>query len=280
MLRWPIRSAAAIARLFRSIQDVDVFVEDQGDEQFYLVLFRAAAPLGVTINRVFGLGGRAAVLQAAEAYVDDRPAVFLIDGDFEWVRDESAPTVARLYRLAAYCIENLLLRGHLISAVLAEEMMCEHHEAHDRFQFDAWESEMLSLLPLVVRCAVLNKVAPEQPIMQTLFGSVVEAEPKGLPRVSAQKLNTRISELDALIVAAVGEVSAREMIEAVSSRVALRANKSAAISGKTLLLPLAYFEAKRRSDCRMSKEVFRYRLATKCDRSDLPDLVAALNAAR
>jgi len=278
MLRWPVTSGRAIARLFRSVQNLDIFVEDQGDEAFYLVLFRTAAPSGISISRVVGLGGREAVLEAARTHQAPRPALFLIDGDFPWVRGDEMEKLGGLFQLESYCIENLLLSASLVHQILAEEAICEEEGASDLFDFPAWLARVAVLVPLAVRLAVLNRVVPSRATIGKVFGTVVVAGDRGLPSLDAGKVSAAIEAAENEIFTAVGVDEGRRMIEEVAERVARLRDPLRAVSGKSLLLPLLHFEIKRISDSKVTRDVFRYRLAKKCKAEDLSDIRDALGA--
>src|ERR1017187_592430 len=110
MITWSRRAKVALSYLFRPLQDVDIYVENINDEVFYSELIRRIAPSHIRVVRVFPKGGRQAVLEAAQHHdFQQRRALFLVDGDFEWVRDERPPAAHGVYRVEAYCIENLLI---------------------------------------------------------------------------------------------------------------------------------------------------------------------------
>ena len=109
VFRWPKRARAAIRKLFEPLQPIDVYVEDTNDEVFYRALLNRVLDGRVHIARVFGLGGRQAVVEAAANHDHfERRALFIVDGDLEWVRGLPAPKIPYLHRHEAYCIENLL----------------------------------------------------------------------------------------------------------------------------------------------------------------------------
>lgn len=84
MLTWPKRALFAIKYLFSPLQDIDIYVEDHEDEVFYSELFKKIKPSNIRIKRVFGVGGKAALIDRAESHGwDTRPALFLIDGDLD-----------------------------------------------------------------------------------------------------------------------------------------------------------------------------------------------------
>lgn len=279
MIRWPAKAGQAIAKLFRSIQDFDIFVEDQDDEQFYLALFRKAAGDHSQIKRVVGLGGRDAVMTAALDYREPRKALFLIDGDLAFVLGEPMAPIPRLFRLECYCVENLVVRRSLVHEVCAEECACETAIAADRVQFDAWLSEVRGLVPVFARFAVLSRIDPAAQTVGGLFAAIVEADDKGLPRVSQAKVEALLAALDGSIDALLGREERERRIRTVLDRAATLEYETDIVSGKAALLPLLHFELKRASGSKITRESFRYRLALKAARNDLHQLVAALEVA-
>src|SRR5690348_11218246 len=130
MIQWPVRATAAIKKLFEPLQDIDVYVEDSNDEAFYKTLLNRVLQDRVSIARVFGQGGRKAVIEEARKHDHSkRRALFIIDGDLEWVRGICLPKITALHRHDAYCIENLLLGEEALSKILSEEIVVTESEA-------------------------------------------------------------------------------------------------------------------------------------------------------
>lgn len=280
MIRWPIRSARAISKLFSPIQDIDIFVEDQGDEQFYTMLFKRAAPEGVTISRVVALGGCASVKSAARDYNGLRPALFLIDGDFPWVRGEDPPSISRLYRLECYCVENLLLNQRLVCAVSAEELMCDPADAERALRYAQWRKGAEVLIPLFARLAVLNQIAPEMVTTGAGYSKLVIADGEhNLPRLCERKVAEKIAEVDALIIDRVGRDKAVDLVSEIEGRISSLPEKLLVVSGKDFLLPLLYFFVKNATGTRITMAQFRYRLASSSAYDDIPELRRALAVA-
>jgi len=139
MLKWPARAMNAVVKLFEPLQDVDVYIEDAGDEVFYSSLLRNAAQDRIRVERVFSLGNRLKVIRGAQDYIPaGRRSLFLIDGDLEWVKDEVPPRLPWLYRLNAYCIENLILCDRAACTVLSEEQVMEEVDAEAALNFKEW----------------------------------------------------------------------------------------------------------------------------------------------
>ena len=122
MLVWPKRAGAAIRKLFEPLQDIDVYVEDTQDEPLYRCLVNHATKGEVRVARVFGLGGRDAVIAKATTHDHTmRRALFIIDQDLRWARGEQPPAIVGLHCHDAYCVENLLLCERALSSILAQD---------------------------------------------------------------------------------------------------------------------------------------------------------------
>lgn len=99
MIRWPPRSLAALRKLFEPLQAVDVYVEDTNDEAFYRRLLNFAVDGEIPVARVFALGGRLAVIEAAQLHDhSSRRAVFIIDGDLPWVRGDHVEALTGVHQ--------------------------------------------------------------------------------------------------------------------------------------------------------------------------------------
>jgi hypothetical protein len=279
MIRWPVQAGKAIARLFGPLQDVDIFVEDQGDEAFYTELFSKAAGNSARIAKVVGLGGCAEVIEASKTYQSKRKALFLIDGDLPWVRGDGAPAIPRLYRLTLYCIENAILIPRAIVEVAAEEAGCSEKIASQKLDLQGWNREVIGLVELFIRYAVLNQVDPSVRTVSGALGGVLVSEPGKLPVLCPHKTQVAINALDAEIRARLENQDADARLAAVRENVGKLKNRLAPISGKCFLLPLLLFRVRAVADTKLSKANLRFRLARKCGRAELFELSAALRCA-
>ena len=280
MIRWPKKSARAISILFQSIQSIDIFVEDQGDEIFYTLLFKKLATEGIVISRVIALGGAVEVRKAAEAYQDQRVAMFMIDGDLPWVRGDADPDIPRLHRLNCYCIENLLVVQRMVVEVCAEELMCDLEQAEAHLKMDLWCSSMELLLPLFSRFSLLNRLNPAVPTVGDGYSKLVVADSDHkLPKLCAKKIENKISFIQEKIEEILGVEMASYMLSEIELRTSMLGNSLHIVSGKDFLLPMLFFHVKCVTNTRMTFEQFRYRLGSKSTALDLIELRRALSRA-
>lgn len=279
MIRWPKVAGRAIAKLFMGAQDIDVFVEDQDDEQFYLQLIRNATKGELNIKRVVGLGGSKEVINAAKEYAEERKALFLIDGDLPFVRGEPQPDVPRLFRLSCYCVENLLIASRPALKICAEESMCDLEEMSQRFNFIDWRERMAALIPLFARFAVISEMSPETPTVGEGFVAVSENDKNGLPALSVGKIDSFIAKLDSDIFRILGDDAGAQKISEALDRLGSLDDPLRSVSAKHFLLPLLHFELKRVSGSKATKAVFRHRLAVNSSPDNLEMLAAAIETA-
>ena len=129
-----------------------MYTEDANDEVFYDELISRISPNGLRVSRVFAVGNRGAVIEAARTHdFSERRALFLIDGDFEWVRDEPTPSLKGIFRLQAYCIENLLLHERPIVQIIIEEAARDEATARNQLGYAKWIEKMTTALWLPIQ---------------------------------------------------------------------------------------------------------------------------------
>jgi hypothetical protein len=119
MVRFSPRAARALGWLKRPYNDVEIFVEDTGNHNMWLHICRNLLPQGTRLSSVNMLGGRDAVLEACrlDQAVDARRKIYIMDGDFDFLLGRPKPRLRFLYRVQAYCVENLLLNERSLIAI-------------------------------------------------------------------------------------------------------------------------------------------------------------------
>jgi hypothetical protein len=273
--KWPSKTVGAIAALFRTLQDVDVYVEDKESEGFYAELLKVACSGTIRIARVLPLEGRKQVIEAAKAHdFSKRPALFLVDGDFEWVRDEPAPQVPGVYRLDAYCVENLLLCNHAATQYLMECEACDETRACVLADFDAWQESVLPLVDLFAAWAALNRVHGHTPTVSTGIGQFLESKP--VTSLDAGKVE---SAVQAALSRLAQERGGLELLGRVRSRIAGLERPLDCVSGKDFLLPALDFHIRLKTKEKSSRAALRFRLARHASVARLNGLDAALTRA-
>lgn len=263
MLKWPVRALSAIQKLFEPLQEVDVYVEDVDDEAFYRCLINAATGGKVKVARVFGLGGRKAVIAAAAAHdYKSRRALFIVDGDLCWVRGDEAPNVYGLHQHEAYCVENLLLCEKALATLLSQEKNVTEHDAERLLGFRAWRSSVLDpLKELFAAFATVNEVDPAYATVSQGVGCMCISSAKAkVARLDKTKIE---SARDQALLAAemqLGKRTVAARYKAILDRINDFRDPALSISGKDFLLPLIDFHLQGLG-CKIRRKSFRIRLA-------------------
>jgi hypothetical protein len=279
MLRWPPKATRALVELFRPLQDLEVYVEDIDDEVFYSTLLNRIAPAGVRVKRVFAKGGRKAVVESAQSHpFHERRALFLVDGDLDWVRGDAPPP--SVYRLDAYCVENLLLDEAPIVQVISEEASVNEADARQVLRFSDWEREMDQLVELFVAFAVLNDVDPSEQTVAIGVGPLLtQGKRKSPPSLDPAKLRTLVAATIAKIEAIVGNPAASIRLGNVRIRLNDLQRRIDAVSGKTFLFPFFEFHFMACTSRSCHRRSIRFRLAKHADPGRFVGLAAALKRA-
>lgn len=283
MIKWPQRARAAIRKLFEPLQDIDVYVEDTNDEVFYRALLNGVAAGKIRIARVFGLGGRPAVIEAAGRHdFSRRRALFLIDGDLDWVRGVPPPAVIGLHQHEAYCVENLLLCEKALTFVLAQDAVLSEEEAEATLDFCAWVTSIEQpLIELFAAFGTAHEIAPEIPTVSKGAGVMCTVN----KRAKCTSLDlTKVSQERTNILNAAENIDGKGRTADTYERILRRLQSLPfplyGVSGKDFLLPLADFLLQSHG-CRIKRRSLRVRLATAGDLRRFSSLhEALLNAAR
>jgi hypothetical protein len=236
------RAAKALAFLKRPYNDVDIFVEDTGNHNMWLFLLRKILPPRVRLTSVIQLGGRDKVVEACRLDQKDtsRRKLYIIDGDFDFLLHRKKPRLRFLYRLRAYCIENLLITE---KAVVQIGLRCKPNsdeaQCSAKFDFRAWHSELVQkLLPLFVTYAVAKKLAPN---LQTVSYGINQlyVQTRNGPDVCPKKVWRRVRRVASSVKMQVGLTSLSRERRGVSQRLKNLTDREA-ISAKDYIIPLLW----------------------------------------
>lgn len=278
MLRWPTRAKAALRKLFEPLQDIDVYVEDTNDEAFYRCLLNSASNGKVTVARVFGLGGREAVLTAAAAHDHStRRALFVIDGDLPWVRGDAPPHIFGLHQHNAYCVENILICEKALALLLSQEVAITETDAAAVLDFHNWRSSLLSALAeLFAAFATVNEVDSTVPTVSSGAGVLCTAKKKAVaPTLDLAKVTKARDQALMSAEAILGAKPVEARYKAILQRVLGMADPLMAISGKDYVIPLIDFHLQSLG-CRIRRKSLRIRLASAGQRDRFNALAESL----
>lgn len=141
MIKYSPRAARAIARLKRPYNEVDIFVEDTTSRNMWMELLKSIIPPTIRLKSITPLGGRDRVIDACklDQASDGRRKLYIIDGDFDYLVDRPKPRLKHLYRLRAYCVENIIISEEAVKQVgIACQPNRSESEILQTFDFSGW----------------------------------------------------------------------------------------------------------------------------------------------
>lgn len=164
MIRYSPRSARAIGLLKSFYNDIEIFVEDKASPNMHLLICRRVLGDGVRLSSVNPLGGRAAVIEACrlDQAVSSRKRLYVIDGDLDLIMGRTKPRLKHLYRLRAYCVENLLLGQSAVESVcLQSAPELQPMQIRTALGFATWLAGLAQgLVPLFKAYAIARAIDP------------------------------------------------------------------------------------------------------------------------
>lgn len=126
MLRYKSFIIPTISLFYESKNDVDVFIEDSNDEEFYKsLLFRLTD--GKRIKKIISCKCKTELIKACESDQIDRnrKRIYITDGDLDLIFDNNRKDLNHLHILDKYCIENFLLDEDGILEVLHSNIVLD-----------------------------------------------------------------------------------------------------------------------------------------------------------
>ena len=209
------------------------------------------------------LGGRNKVIEACklDQSEDGRRRLYIIDADFDHVFARPKPRLRHLYRIRAYCIENVLLHPRSVA-----EICCDCQPAAVPGNVDQiidyqgligrWERPLRSLF-------ILYALAQEFNIgIRTVRLSIFQllSRVRGSWQFDPSKLYLRMMQIARATVRVVGLaafVTRRRQLQTQAERLSF----DQVVSGKDCILPVVFTRVRSRFGYRGSQEQFKVLLA-------------------
>lgn len=280
MISYSSRSAKAIGFLKRAYNDIEVYVEDSSSHVMWLRIIQNILPK-LNIRSVNPLRGRDSIVEACRIDQDEdgRRRIYIIDGDFDHVRGVRKPRLKRLYRIRAYCIENVLLKKKSILDIAMDASgVADQQELEQRLDIDARLFGHEGVLrDLFYTYAASNACCPSVKTVGLVVNGMLGTF-AGAPGLDPRKVRSRIASV---IVSVRAQGRARAFVE---ERHKVRARGSElpldqVISGKDYLLPVVWLLLRRMAGYNGSQEQFKIQLARLFTQHDEPYFARSLRAA-
>jgi len=281
MVRYSPRAARALAFLKRPYNDIDVFVEDTGNHSMWLVLLRRILPSHIRLSSVNLLGGRLAVVGACrlDQLHSTRSRIYIIDADFDLLLGRPKPRLKHLYRIPAYCIENILLNEKSIIHVgLMTRPTAKEADLARLFAYHEWIKELeVRLTPLFVIYAIAHARCPQVSTISFSVRNLFEHRPQGVS-VSSIKTWRRMLQLARSICKSCGIDIFFAEVRTVRTRLINTGMPLAFVSAKDYILPIAMIRMQKAFGFRGDTEQLKVQLASGWDPSSYPGFARRIRA--
>ena len=220
------------------------------------------------------------MITAAQTYNGPNRALFIIDGDLEWVRGAPAPAARNLHRHSAYCIENLLICKQAIIALLVQDIVLSDDDAEKFLKFSDWVKSLEApLTNLFAAYAIAQELHPQLKTVSTGVGVMCTQRKKGKSSVlDPAKVEMNLQKLLAAVEETAGKENTQKRFKEIRKRIESLAFPLDAVSGKDFLLPLLMFQLQSFGS-HISRRSIRVRLAGMCHEARLADLRNAVRKA-
>lgn len=265
--QYPDRALMSRGVLYRPLQDIEIYVEDENSELFYTELLSRLMGNEVRISKVFALRGKDRVLEECKSFIGTHSAIFIIDGDLDWVAGKPSPLIERLFVHQCYCVENYLFcETAMVEIIVENNGRLSREEARKRLNWSKIrEAYQEPLTELFIEFATAHLRKPELPTVSTGVGVLFTQQGRkttpDLDRLKVSSLSTRVREA---VIREVGPDNYQHTRMEVASRVAEMADSFDAISGKSYLIPLQLLILKRFSSQNIKRSSLVFRSAKYC----------------
>lgn len=277
VLKYSPRAAKAIASLKKHYNDIDVFVEDTGNHNMWLLIVKNILP-NVKIESVNMLGGRDIVTKSCELdqINTGRKKLYIVDGDFDFLLGRKKKNLKYFYRIRANNIENILFtENSMLGIALEQQPMKSPESLMESINFENSFNELETFLrPLFVAYAVVQKLYPSLQTTGYSVRKLIQNSNNG-PSIDILKLRSRIFCLYLKLCKLCGFSEVKKAREEIKRRSASLPICQIA-SGKDYILPLTLLRFQKNIGYPGNDEKFKVALARSFQASQEPYLARRL----
>ena len=266
---------------FENLNDFDIYVEDTADgySKLFAILLGRVLSSQISIERVFPLGERGKVIEAAQRAAEvehKRKSVFIVDGDLFLLGGESKVLPENTIRLPRYCIENFLADANSFHELLDEECPdLERKTLEETFDYKGWrDSSRGALTRLFISFAVSHMLKTGIKTVSMGSNSICS---NSMGDVCTEKTEWIAHEVEKSTLEKCGDEAINKSLEIIMENL----NPdccfvSTYVSGKDFILPLLFARFRTISRSKTPNILLKQRLARKCDVKALLPIVAQM----
>lgn len=277
MLRYKDFVIPTISLFFKSKNDVDVFIEDSNDEEFYKALLQRLTD-GKRIKKIISCKCKTELIKACEADQTDRirKRVYLTDGDLDLILDSNRKDLKHLYVLDRYCIENFLLEEEGILEILHSNVVLDKAIIKKQLTLNNYLKSISNpLSELFLHYAITHFHKMGIKTVANPIGSFCKQN-RSLTVLDIEKVEQKVREIRAEIILNIGEEQYNDTIYALRQKwPSNNQTLLTIVSAKDYILPLLMFRFKKlkgKESFNLKRESLRIGLAKNINLTSLESL--------
>ncbi len=247
MLRYKESIIPTISLFFRSKNDVDVFIEDSNDEEFYKVLLHRLTD-GKRVKKIISCKCKTELIKACEADQTDRnrKRIYLADGDLDLIIDTNRKDLKHLHILDMYCIENHLVEEEGILEVLHSNIVLDKSTIKKQLTLSNYLKSISNpLIELFLHYSITHLHEMGTKTVSNSVGTFCKQN-KSLTVLDIEKVEQKIKELRNEIILKTGEDNYNNTIYELRQKWPSNSQTLLTIvSAKDYILPLLTFRFKK-----------------------------------
>ena len=151
---------------YSDYNDINIFVEDEFKEFIYENIFQRMFNYKIKINKILPMKGKKGVEKAFQEYggaYDGKPAIYLVDGDFDLVMGKEMISSPNYIYLEKYNIESYYIDEKAVLKYMAGKMKTTQKNVSEKIQYSGWEDMIYDAMKeLFINYMIAQEVFPEE----------------------------------------------------------------------------------------------------------------------
>lgn len=163
-------SEASVNRFYfyQDLNDINLFVEDEGMEYEYETIFKRLLENQYCINTIFSLGGKLKVKSRYEEFGNNTDGIknfYIVDGDFDRYINADKMIIDNCFiYLETYNIENYFLDESACIQFAKGKLKCYDNEVKRKINFYGWKEKIVTQSKKLFLCyCFIQKYYPQIP---------------------------------------------------------------------------------------------------------------------
>lgn len=247
MLRYKEFIIPTISLFFKSKNDVDIFIEDSNDEEFYKALLHRLTD-GKRIKKIISCKCKSELIRACESDQTDRERkrIYMTDGDLDLILDTNRKDLKYLHVLEKYCIENYLVEEVGLLEILHSNIVLDKSTISKHLTLDNYLRSISNPLnELFLHYAITHFHKMGVKTVANSVGSLCK-QLKSLTVLDVVKVEQKINEIRDEIILKIGEDDYNETIYELRQKWPSNSQTLLTIvSAKDYIFPLLTFRFKK-----------------------------------